>query len=66
MEDKKEIVDLLETLLKATRAGNNVLALRLNEKQNKVKILFWSGGEREVNIDGDSGDAIIRDVMAML
>lgn len=65
-EDKKEIVNHLEALLKKTRAGKNIAALRLNEQEKYVTILFQSGGRREINIDGDSGYAIIKDVIEMV
>lgn len=63
MENKEEIVDRLKLLLMATRAGSNIQDLKLNEAKNKVTIVFKAGGERVVDIIGDSGYAIILDVM---
>lgn len=63
MENKEEIVKRLKLLLMATRAGSNIEKLFLNEKQDKVTIQFKKGGTRVVDIAGDSGYAIIKDVM---
>lgn len=63
MENKEDIVKRLKLLLISTRAGSNIADLILNEKEDKVTILFRHGGIREVNIAGDSGYAIIMDVM---
>lgn len=63
MENKEEIVARLKLLLMATRAGSNIQDLKLNEAKNKVTIVFKTGGERVVDIIGDSGYAIIIDVM---
>ena len=57
MENKEEIVVRLKLLLMATRAGSNIQDLKLNEAKNKVTIVFKAGGERVVNIIGDSGYA---------
>lgn len=56
----------MKLLLIATRAGSNIADLILTENQSKVIILFKAGGTREVNIDGDSGYAIIMDVLKKL
>ena len=63
MENKEEIVARLKLLLMATRAGSNIQDLKLNEAKNKVTIVFKAGGERVVDIIGDSRYAIIMDVM---
>ena len=60
MENKEEIVARLKLLLMATRAGSNIQDLKLNEAKNKVTIVFKAG---VVDIIGDSGYAIIMDVM---
>lgn len=64
--NKEDIVKRLKLLLIATRAGSNIADLILTENQSKVIILFKAGGTREVNIDGDSGYAIIMDVLKKL
>lgn len=66
MENKEDIVKRLKLLLMATRAGSNVADLILNERQDEVTILFKAGGDRKVNIAGDSGIAIISDVIRYL
>lgn len=66
MENKKEIITRLKILLKATRAGSGIADLILNEKQDRVIILFRAGGTREVDITADSGISIIRDILKYL
>ncbi len=63
MENKEDIVKRLKILLEATRAGSNIEDLVLNERQDEIAIRFKKGGTRTVNIAGDSGYAIIKDVM---
>lgn len=65
-EDKAEIVDRLSHLLKATRIGSSIKKLRLSEDRKLVEIRYESGTGKLVNIDGDSGYAIIKDVMKAL
>lgn len=65
-ENKEKIVVLLEVLLKQTRAGKDISCLHLNEEQNEITIIFHSGFCRKANIAGDSGIAIIRDVLGKL
>lgn len=66
MENKQDIVKRLKLLLIATRAGSNIEDIVLNEKQDKVTITFIHGGSRQVDIAGDSGIAIIKDVVSRL
>lgn len=66
MEDKKDIVARLKLLLIATRAGSNIEDLLLSEDEQFVTIMFKEGGSRKVNVAGDSGYAIILDVMKMV
>ena len=66
MENKKDIVRRLKMLLTATRAGSDIADLELNDQQDTVTVTFIHGGSRRVNIAGDSGLAIIRDVIKML
>lgn len=63
MENKKDIVVRLKLLLSATRCGENVADLVLSEDERFVTIAFKAGGNRRVCVEGDSGYAIIRDVM---
>lgn len=66
LENKEEIVLRLKLLLMATRAGSDITDLALDGDRKKVSIVFKTGYRREVNIEGDSGIAIIRDVMKFL
>ncbi|MCM1234874.1 MAG: hypothetical protein NC489_32635 [Ruminococcus flavefaciens] len=66
MENKKDIVMRLTLLLKATRAGSGIKRLVLSEDQKAVTIEFCSGGSREVNVDCDSGVALVQDVIKVL
>ncbi len=66
MEDKQEIVMHLKWLLKATREGSGIETLVLSEDEKNVTIMFNSGSTRDVNIECDSGIAIIRDVVKSL
>lgn len=66
VENKEKIVLLLKVLLKQTRAGADISVLKLNETQDEVTIIFNSGFCKKVNIAGDSGIAIINDVVKRL
>lgn len=66
MEDKQEIVMYLKWLLKATRAGSGIETLVLSEDEKNVTIRFSSGFAKDVNIECDSGIAIIQDVVKSL
>lgn len=66
MEDKQDIVRRLKILLVATRAGSDISDLILNDNQDQVAIKFKNGGVRLVDIAGDSGIAIIKDVVKRL
>lgn len=63
-ENKSEIVSQLETLLKLLR--NGVEKLSFDEEKETIKISFEGGGSREVNVAGDSGYALIKDVIAKI
>lgn len=51
MENRQKICDLLLLTLKATRSKESVI------------IKFSNGSEKRVNVAGDSGTALISDVM---
>lgn len=65
-EDKAEIVDRLSKLLAITRIGGGIRTLTLSEDKKLVEIRYEAGGRKTVNVDGDSGYAIIKDVLAAL
>ncbi len=66
LEDKAEIVARLSELLKVTRIGSDINKLTLNEDKKIVNIKYTNGSGRRVNIEGDSGYAIIKDALAAL
>lgn len=66
MENKKDIVARLKLLLIATRAGSDLEDLVLSEDQDTVTVQFKNGAARIVNIEADSGVAIIRDVLKLM
>lgn len=66
MENKQNIVTRLKSLLNVTRAGVDITDLTLNEAQDKVTIHFINRCCKEVDIAGDSGIAIIKDVISKL
>lgn len=63
MENKKEIVMRLKLLLTATRAGKDIEKMELTEDQHFVVIHWKNGCTQRVNIEADSGVAIISDVV---
>lgn len=65
-EDKAEIVAKLFELLKVTRAGSGVKKLTLSEDEKAVNIEYTNKFSRRAYIEGDSGCAIIKDVLAAL
>ena len=65
-ENKTVIVARLSQLLKATRAGEDIARLKLSEDESEVTIIFTSGYVRDVNVECDSGMALIRDVIRNL
>lgn len=66
LEIKERIIEHLETLLKATRAGRDIDRLDLDRKQETVAIIFKNGCIRKVDITADSGMGIIKDVISRL
>lgn len=66
MEDKQEILTHLKWLLKATRAGQDIDRLLLSEDEKTVSIVFCSGHGKDINIECDSGIAIVQDVAKAL
>lgn len=71
-EDKQGICNQLCELLKLTRAGNGLVSIEyLKEGQEEFAKVYWQHGKpgneegfvQKICITGDSGAAIIRDVM---
>ncbi|MCM1192687.1 MAG: hypothetical protein NC389_09685 [Acetatifactor muris] len=65
-ENKQDIVAKLSQLLKSTRAGEDIDKLELATDESTVRITFLHGYERTVNVECDSGIAIIEDVIRHL
>ena len=66
MENKEEIVMRLKLLLMATRAGSGIEDRILSEDQKAVTVKFRNVGEGQVNVECDSGIALIGDVIRAL
>lgn len=68
-ENKQEICKKLCELLKITRGGYGLVSIEyLKEGQEEFAKVYWQHGKEEgfvqkICITGDSGAAIIRDVM---
>lgn len=65
-ENKRRIVLRLEHLLKETRIGSGIKEMSLDLEESNVEIEFKSGFFRKVNVEGNSGYAIIKDVLRAL
>lgn len=61
-ENKREIVQKLKELLQITRAGSGVKDLILDGRERCLTIVYECGS-KQVNVEGDSGIALIRDVI---
>ncbi len=72
MEDKLEVVQNLETLLKSTREFDDLKQLKFvdNDRGEFVEVYFkdrkYLDPDYIINVTCDSGIAIIRDVMRVL
>lgn len=68
MEDKREILVRLLHTLQATRAGSDITALELEQKNDDeyCVIVFDSGNRERVDITADSGLTILADVIDAL
>lgn len=65
-EDKFEIIKALSKALMMTRAGENILYIVYEAGHEEVQIKFINGYEKHVNVECDSGIAMIRDVVNAL
>lgn len=61
-ENKREIVQKLKELLQVTRAGSSIKDLILDEQEKCVTIVYECGS-KQVDVTGDSGIALIQDVI---
>lgn len=65
MERKQEILNLLLPALQATRNLHDLVSLDYDEGKEMV-IASFVGGKRLVNVAGDSGTSMIRDVIGQI
>lgn len=63
MEDKQVILDLLLPALQHTRALEDLVGLRYESEREAVIARFANGGEKIVNVSGDSGVSMITDLI---
>lgn len=63
MEDKQRICHLLLEALQATDSAYDLLDLDYDEDTEIVTAVFLGGGKRRVNVNMDSGTAMIRDIV---
>lgn len=66
VENKTRIAEELASLLQGTRAGENVGKIEVSEDQTTAHIHFRFGSLKDVNIEGDSGIAMIVDICRAL
>lgn len=65
-EDKGMICAALTSVLKLTRAGSDVLFVEYDAERGRAALLLAGGGRKEVNVECDSGVALIVDVCRAL
>ena len=69
MEDKAAITKALMPMLQMTRNQADLVSLKYSRQDSGLESVTatWKGGAAEsCNVTGDSGTALIRDVMMML
>ena len=66
MENKQSIADALVYAVRQTRAGEDVTAIEITSDGGYAIIRYNNGAKKLVNIDGDSGIAMIADVCRAL
>ncbi len=62
-EDKQEICNNMRVLLLSTIAGQSVRAIGYDADREEVKILYLGGRLQRINVAGDSGIELIKDVL---
>ena len=65
-EEKQRILDLLLPALRETKDLKELEALEYNPGEETVTAAFMGGSEEKINIAGDSGIAMIYDVVMKL
>ncbi|MGP1544152.1 MAG: hypothetical protein ACTTIO_04255 [Candidatus Fimenecus sp.] len=66
MENKQKICDLILPALQQTRNLWDLEALEYDEKTETVKATFANGYTKTVNVNMDSGTAMIRDIVGQI
>ena len=63
MENKHFILDRLLGTIQLTRVGKDIVSMDLSPDEEHVVIQYANGVAEFANVAGDSGAAMIRDVM---
>lgn len=63
MEDKQSICNVLATALRLTRMFEDLDYLEYNDDSETVLAKFKNGGLRVIGVEGDSGYAMIKDIV---
>lgn len=66
MENKQEILDKLLLALQATRLFRDLASLEYDSQTEMVTAIYDGGAALRVNVAGDSGFAMIKDVLRLL
>lgn len=62
MENKQTILNLLLPTLQATRNLYDLISLDY-DKEKEIVIAHFANGKKLVNVEGDSGTAMIKDIL---
>lgn len=63
MENKQMILHFLLSAIQATNAGQYMLELKLSKDKKTVTAEFEDGYTKNINVNGDSGWAMVLDVV---
>ena len=63
MEDKQAICNVLATALRLTRMFEDLDYLEYNDHSETVLAKFKNGGLRVIGVEGDSGYAMLKDIV---
>lgn len=70
MDDKPKIIDFLEAALRATSYCSGLASLEYDDEAETVTAVFYSKtgvkSTKVINIEGDSGIAMIKDIINKL
>lgn len=65
-ENKQRICDFFTETLKQTRAASGVRSIDYDEETEIVTITWRDSSRRRVNVSGDSGIAMIQEIIATI